>query len=427
MWETYIPVFRACVDFAQAAHVMCSYNSINGIPTCGDPKLLNGILRDQWEWPGFVVSDYDAWANIQRTHQFCPNMTCAAATGLNAGLDQEGGGTGAISALQDAITAGMTTKEAVTTAFKRLFRIRLLLGMHDPPTSVEWNFLQNETIVENEAHFALARVAGQKAMTLYRNEKNTLPLSTSIKKLALIGPSAVQDQLLLGNYAAHPDTSIPTIRDGILEALGLDPSKFTGNCSQIEANVDFFNQDGCGVVQTTSAEECCRQCGLNDQCKYFTWVTGGSCYMKTSDDGRRQSTGRYSAQCLSHFGENAITYVPGCADIECNSTSGFQDAVDGAKDAEAIVLVLGLDQVQEREGHDRSVIELPGNQYQLFDTLRKAYPQKQLIVVLVHGGTLALGDITTRADAILDAWYPGCQVSMGSETFPKLLLSGNHE
>jgi hypothetical protein len=81
MWETYLPVFHACVVKAKGAHVMCSYNSINGVPTCGDPQLLNGILRDQWKWPGFVVSDYDAWANIKDTHYYCPDYVCAAAVG----------------------------------------------------------------------------------------------------------------------------------------------------------------------------------------------------------------------------------------------------------------------------------------------------------------------------------------------------------
>ncbi len=61
MWEHYMPVFDACINDAKAMHVMCSYNSINGIPTCADPNLMNGVLRGKWRWPGFVVSDYDAW------------------------------------------------------------------------------------------------------------------------------------------------------------------------------------------------------------------------------------------------------------------------------------------------------------------------------------------------------------------------------
>jgi beta-glucosidase-like glycosyl hydrolase len=61
MWEHYMPAFDACFNEGKAMHTMCSYNSLNGYPTCGDPGLLNHVLRDLWQWDGFVVSDYDAW------------------------------------------------------------------------------------------------------------------------------------------------------------------------------------------------------------------------------------------------------------------------------------------------------------------------------------------------------------------------------
>ena len=107
-WETYIPVFRACVVEAHGAHVMCSYNAVNGVPACGNGPLLNGVLRDRWGWQGFVVSDYDAWAQIRDTHHYCDTYECAAAVGINAGLDQEGGGVSAINALhRRSITSGI--------------------------------------------------------------------------------------------------------------------------------------------------------------------------------------------------------------------------------------------------------------------------------------------------------------------------------
>jgi hypothetical protein len=72
MWESFTPAFEACVIEAKASSVMCSYNAINGVPTCADPNLLNGILRNRWNFQGFVVSDYDAWANLVKTHHECP-------------------------------------------------------------------------------------------------------------------------------------------------------------------------------------------------------------------------------------------------------------------------------------------------------------------------------------------------------------------
>ena len=118
-WEHYMPTFHACVQEARAAHVMCSYNSMNGVPTCADANLMDGILREQWGWPGFVVSDFDvrsslrfephgraapnpprgarrallptpsrpaseqAWANIRSTHHFTNDWVHTAAAGLN--------------------------------------------------------------------------------------------------------------------------------------------------------------------------------------------------------------------------------------------------------------------------------------------------------------------------------------------------------
>ena len=138
-WESYAVGFEACVKRAKAMHVMCSYNSVNGVPTCANKGLLSTILRDQWQYEGFVVSDYDAWANIYDTHKYSSDMEGAAADGLNAGMDQEGGGNSAISQLGQAIKDGKASAKGVETAFRRLMRARIRLGMFDPPTDVAYN------------------------------------------------------------------------------------------------------------------------------------------------------------------------------------------------------------------------------------------------------------------------------------------------
>ena len=91
LWETYLPVFKALITRANASHVMCSYNAVNGKPTCAHPELLNDILRDAWGFEGFVVSDYDAWKNLVDTHHYVDDYEAAAAVGINSGMDQEGG------------------------------------------------------------------------------------------------------------------------------------------------------------------------------------------------------------------------------------------------------------------------------------------------------------------------------------------------
>ena len=88
-WETYMPAFHACVVEAQASHVMCAYNAVNGVPSCANPGLLNEILRDQWNFTGFVVGDYDAWAFLKDQQQVADTYVEAAAMGIVAGIDQE--------------------------------------------------------------------------------------------------------------------------------------------------------------------------------------------------------------------------------------------------------------------------------------------------------------------------------------------------
>ena len=118
---------------------MCSYNSVNGIPTCANSGLLNTILREQWKFDGFVVSDYDAWANLFYTHHYAPSIEAAAAVGINNGLDQEGGNNPepgstarangdmgkAIKYLLPSVTSGNVTRKTIETAWARQLRVRI--------------------------------------------------------------------------------------------------------------------------------------------------------------------------------------------------------------------------------------------------------------------------------------------------------------
>jgi len=340
MWYTYMPAFQACIQEAQATHVMCSYNSVEGVPTCGSKGLLTEILREQWNWDGFVVSDYDAWANILNTHHYVDNMEDAAAVGINAGLDQEGGGTKAISELAQAVADGKVSKETVATAFRRLFRIRIRLGMLDPPASMPlYNGLSGSQ-AQSAEHLNITRRTALEGMTLLKNAKAALPLDatkfTKPGSLAVIGGQATMAGLLMGNYAE---------------------SAANGNW-------------GTDVLDAVTAR----------------------------------------------VGNNAsVAYAAGCPDPNCDNTDGFAAAVAVAKNADAVIVTLGLwfnkgGAANEAEGHDRSVIELPGHQNDLVTAIRAAVgPSTPVIGLLIHGGTLALGDANGQLDAIISAWYPGLE------------------
>eukprot|EP01087_Luapelamoeba_hula_P014948 TRINITY_DN4436_c1_g1_i1.p1 TRINITY_DN4436_c1_g1~~TRINITY_DN4436_c1_g1_i1.p1 ORF type:complete len:494 (+),score=58.07 TRINITY_DN4436_c1_g1_i1:1-1482(+) len=201
MWETYLPAFKACTVEAAATSVMCSYNSINGVPTCGDKSLMTEILRHQWGWDGFVISDYDAVANIYNTHHYTSTMAEGVALAMNSGCDQEGGGD-VNSMLNQLVPQGKVPKSKIAEAFRRLFRIRVRLGMFDPPTMVGYNYLVNDTtVVQSPQHTQLARYVARESIVMYKNNANTLPLNPAkLKTVAVIGPAAPAKLLLLGNY-----------------------------------------------------------------------------------------------------------------------------------------------------------------------------------------------------------------------------------
>lgn len=154
---------------------MCSYNSINSVPTCAEPGLLNHVLRDQFGFEGFVVSDYDAWMFMSirdGPKPYAKTVREAAIFGIRAGLDQEGGGNGCVQTLPDLVKNGTVNASAVAAAFRRIFRVRLRLGMLDPPTAVPYNTIE-KSVAASEPHLGVALRAARESICLYKNENIT--------------------------------------------------------------------------------------------------------------------------------------------------------------------------------------------------------------------------------------------------------------
>jgi beta-glucosidase len=270
MYETYLPVFEACARKVDVGHIMCSYNSVNGVPACGNKALLTDILRKQWNYSGWVVSDYDAWAMIHTEHHYCPNMTCAAALGINAGCDQEGGGNSAINQLPEAIAAGLVSLDRVNDSFRRLFRARFRLGMFDPPSIVPFAAVPI-TKISSARHLELALRAARESICLYRNHKNVLPLSRSTR-IAVVGPNAAATKWLQGNYARPPSWGVVSILEGI--SNGNDGS--SGNCTW-DVPSAAYNLPNDTFAFSNSPEECALSCSADLSCDYFTYDSG-RCY-----------------------------------------------------------------------------------------------------------------------------------------------------
>jgi beta-glucosidase len=225
LYETYLPAFEACIKQGKAEAIMGAYNRVNGEPCCASNFLLNEILRNDWKFKGHVVSDCGAIMDIFNGHKVVGTGAEAAAMALNAGCDLFcciGIRTKMRKKIrwewiQHAIEEGFLKEKVIDETVSRLFRARFLLGMFDPPELVPYASIPY-AVNDCEENRSLALEAARKTIVLLKNETNILPLSQDIKSIAVIGPTADNLDVLLGNYNGKP-SKYTTILQGIREKV----------------------------------------------------------------------------------------------------------------------------------------------------------------------------------------------------------------
>ncbi|GBU08810.1 beta-D-glucoside glucohydrolase [Bacteroidales bacterium] len=215
LWDTYLPAFRELVVNSKVSSVMCAYNRYDGEPCCAS-DLLTGILRNQWQFDGYVTSDCGAIYDFYKFHKTHADATIASVDALIHGTDLECGTD--YKKLLDAVESGMLTERQIDVSLKRLLSLRFKLGMFDPPSIVPYSNIPY-SILESPEHQQHALQMAQKSMVLLKNKDNTLPLSKKIKSIAIIGPNADNEEVQLGNYNGFP-SKIITVRQGIQDKLG---------------------------------------------------------------------------------------------------------------------------------------------------------------------------------------------------------------
>jgi len=214
--DTYLPQFAAAVKDGGAQSVMCAYNSVDGAPACANARLLGDILRGEWKFPGYVVSDCGAIGDIYHGHKAAATavegvaMAVKAGTDLDCGLEYEN--------VVPAVHAGLLTEKDVDTAVRRLLTARFRLGMFDPPEMVHWAQIPY-SVNDSAEHKQLALEVARKSIVLLKNEGDLLPLSRSLKTIAVIGPNADSVDVLLGNYNGQPSHPVTPLA-GIKQKLG---------------------------------------------------------------------------------------------------------------------------------------------------------------------------------------------------------------
>ena len=206
LWDTYLPAFHDLVEDADVAGVMCAYNAYSGQPCCGNELLMQQILREKWNFTGYVTSDCGAIDDFYRHHKTHPDAKYAAADAVFHGTDIDCGNE-AYKALVDAVKSGLISEAQIDVSLKRLFNIRFRLGMFDPAENVQYSKL-GLSVLESQKHKDLALKMTRESIVLLKNENNFLPLSKKLKKVAVIGPNANNEVSVLGNYSGFPSEII---------------------------------------------------------------------------------------------------------------------------------------------------------------------------------------------------------------------------
>ena len=215
-YDTYLPQFEAAVREGHVGGVMGSYNAVYGVPSCASRFLLTDILRQDWGFTGYIVSDCGAIHNIWANHHYVSTPEEAAAVAVKAGCDICCGRD--YNALIQAVQEGLISEKEIDRALFYALEIRFRLGLFDPPSMVPWSKIgmdQNNT----PAHRALALKVAEESIVLLKNS-GVLPLNRAhIKRIAVIGPNADSERMLLGNYHGTPTHPV-TILAGIKAVAG---------------------------------------------------------------------------------------------------------------------------------------------------------------------------------------------------------------
>jgi len=241
--EYYLPAFRAAITEAGCFSVMGAYNELNGVPCCANPMLMTGILRDEWSFDGYVVSDCGAISDIVHGHEYETDPEKAVALAVAAGTDLECETCETEQFMYDkylpgAFEKGYISEETIDKAVARLFRARFRLGEFDPPEMVPYSDIPVDRL-DCQEHRDLALEAARQTLVLLKND-DLLPLDPdSLESIAVIGPNA--DEERFGGYSGTPSFSVTTLR-GIENMVGDDiDTRFALGCELDDDDTSGFS------------------------------------------------------------------------------------------------------------------------------------------------------------------------------------------
>ena len=351
LYNVYLPPFKAAVD-AGVGSAMSAYMTLNDVPATGNAFLLRDVLRTEWGFKGFVVSDADAVGDLL-THGFAEDKADAAYRALTAGLDMEMSlpgqspkGHAYATSLTKLVQEGRVSKEQLDAAVRRILEAKFKLGLFDNPYADESRVA---TIHNNPEHRRLARIAAQRSMVLLRNEGNILPLvkgDAKVSSIAVIGPLADSKRDMRGSWSLADDMqSAVSVLEGIRTKVG--------------AAVKVEYAQGADIARA---------------------------YPSIFDVFNQPRPAPWS---------------------ETQKREEFDKAVSLARSSDVVVMVLGEHEEMSGENATQSTIDLPGRQLELLKAVSEL--GKPVVLVLINGRPLDISWAATHVPAILEAWHPGAE------------------
>ncbi|KAI3852440.1 hypothetical protein MKX03_009403 [Papaver bracteatum] len=245
MDDTYLPPFKSCVIDGKVASIMCSYNKVNGKPTCADTDLLSGVIRGQWNLNGYIVSDCDSVDVLYKNQHYTRTPEEAAAVSIAAGLDLDCG-TFLGEHTEAAVKASLLNESAIDNAISNNFATLFRLGFFDGDPIQQMYGKLGPLDVCTPANQELARESARQGIVLLKNDPASLPFSAAfIKSLAVIGPNAKATKTMIGNYEGTP-CRYTTPLDGL---TALVPTVYSAGCPTI----------ACGTAQLENAKKIAAQ------------------------------------------------------------------------------------------------------------------------------------------------------------------------
>jgi len=242
LYETYLPAFKTLVEDAKVREVMCAYQRLDDEPCCGNTRLLQQILRDEWGFQYLVVSDCGAVSDFHQNHKSSSDAVHAAAVGTLAGTDVECGWDYVYRSVPDAVKRGFITEAEVDKHVCRLLEGRFDLGEMDDPSLVEWSKIPYSAM-STKASAQKSLDMARQTIVLLQNKGNVLPLQAGKERIAVIGPNADNSTMMWGNYNGTPNHTI-TILDGICKQLKVDSEKL--KAKSVNSKLVYF--PGCDLT-----------------------------------------------------------------------------------------------------------------------------------------------------------------------------------